>query len=103
MSFEIEHAKWIQWHLDRRGRSYFVDFMWNVGGNRCAFEIMDYGSHGKDRSKYRLDLNRGLFLQSQQYQVIAISFDEPYSGICWPLSGFSHKAERPGFTSVLQN
>lgn len=120
MSFEIEHAKWMKWHLSRRhgerkdalirghgygnqmfvekiwwslmghfcglhpeyevmdwrGRSYFLDFMWNVGENRFAFEIMDYGSHGKDRSKYRLDLNRGLFLQSQQYQVIAISYDE---------------------------
>jgi len=120
MSFEIEHDKWIKWHLDRRhgerrdalkrghgygnrlfaekiwwslvghfnglhpeyevmdwrGRSYFVDFMWMAGALRFAFEIMDYGSHGKDRTKYRMDLNRGLFLQSQQCHVIAISLDE---------------------------
>ncbi|MCM3746968.1 hypothetical protein M3223_06325 [Paenibacillus pasadenensis] len=120
MSFEIEHAKWIKGHLNRRsgerkdalkrghgfgnrmfvekiwwpllghfdglhpeyevldwrGRSYFLDFMWTVGGKRFAIEIMDYGSHGKDRTKYRLDLNRILFLQSQQFEVILISLDE---------------------------
>ncbi|WP_246021067.1 hypothetical protein [Paenibacillus lentus] len=120
MSFEIEHEKWISWHLSRRygerkdalkrghgygnqlfaekiwwplvghfqglhpeyevldwrGRSYFVDFMWILGALRFAFEIMDYGSHGKDRTKYRMDLNRGLFLQSQQCHVISISLDE---------------------------
>jgi very-short-patch-repair endonuclease len=62
--------------MDWRGRSYFVDFVWRVRGKRFAFEIVDYGSHGKDRSKYRLDLNRTLFLQSQQYEVISISLDE---------------------------
>ncbi|MDP4097859.1 hypothetical protein OIN60_13870 [Paenibacillus sp. P96] len=61
---------------DWRGRSYFLDFIWILGGLRFIFEIMDYGSHGKDRSKYRLDLNRGLFLQSQEFHVIAISLDE---------------------------
>ncbi|MCU6712360.1 hypothetical protein M6D81_27025 [Paenibacillus sp. J5C_2022] len=61
---------------DWRGRSYFVDFMWILGGLRFVFEIMDYGSHGQDRSKYRLDMNRGLFLQSQDYHVINISLDE---------------------------
>lgn len=120
MSFEVEHEKWIKWHLNRRhgerkdalkrghgygnrlfakkiwwsltghfqdlhpeyevmdwrGRSYFVDFMWILGTLRFAFEIMDYGSHGKDRSKYRMDLNRTLFLQSQQCYVISISLDE---------------------------
>lgn len=62
--------------LDWRGRSYFVDFMWVLGSLRFAIEIMDYGSHGKDRTKYRMDLNRGLYLQSQQCHVISISFDE---------------------------
>lgn len=120
MSLEIEHKKWINWHLshrngerkdalkrghsygnrmfiekvwwplvghfqglhpeyevlDWRGRSYFVDFMWILGALRFAIEIMDYGSHGKNRSKYRMDLNRGLFLQSQQYHLVSISFDE---------------------------
>lgn len=61
---------------DWRGRSYFVDFIWILGGYRIIFEIMDYGSHGTDRSKYRLDLNRALFLQSQDHRVIFISLDE---------------------------
>lgn len=61
---------------DWRGRSYFVDFMWIVGGHFIIIEIMDYGSHGKDRTKYRLDLNRSLFLQSQGYHYIEISLDE---------------------------
>lgn len=61
---------------DWRGRSYFVDFMWIMGNLQYAFEIMDYGSHGTDRTKYRMDLNRTLFLQSQEYQVISISLDE---------------------------
>ncbi|WEK54150.1 MAG: hypothetical protein P0Y55_16565 [Candidatus Cohnella colombiensis] len=61
---------------DWRGRSYYVDFMWNVGGHLFVFEVMDYGSHGNDRTKYRMDLNRGLFLQSQEYRYIEISLDE---------------------------
>ncbi|TVX91334.1 hypothetical protein [Cohnella terricola] len=61
---------------DWRGRSYFVDFMWIIGSLRFIIEIMDYGSHGKDRSKYRMDLNRGLYLQSQDCFVISISLDE---------------------------
>jgi very-short-patch-repair endonuclease len=61
---------------DWRGRSYFVDFMWIVGGQFFVIEIMDYGSHGKDRTKYRMDLNRSLFLQSQGYHYIEISLDE---------------------------
>lgn len=61
---------------DWRGRSYFVDFMWILGGLCFVFEVMDYGSHGKDRTKYRTDLNRGLYLQSQGYHYIEISLDE---------------------------
>lgn len=61
---------------DWRGRSYYVDFMWILGGHYFVFEIMDYGSHGKDRTKYRLDLNRSLFLQSQGCHYIEISLDE---------------------------
>lgn len=37
---------------------------------------MDFGSHGTDRSKYRMDLNRGLFLQAQDCTVFYISLDE---------------------------
>lgn len=61
---------------DWRGRSYFVDFIWIIGEIRIIFEIMDYGSHGQDRLKYRLDMNRSLFLQSQGCIVINISLDE---------------------------
>lgn len=61
---------------DWRGRSYFVDFMWIVGAVRIVFEIMDFGSHGTDRTKYRMDLNRGLFLQAQDCTVYYISLDE---------------------------
>jgi hypothetical protein len=61
---------------DWRGRSYFADFMWIVGALRIVFEIMDYGSHGTDRTKYRMDLNRGLFLQSQDCTIYYISLDE---------------------------
>lgn len=50
--------------------------LWEIGALRIAFEIMDYGSHGTDRSKYRMDLNRGLFLQSQDCTVLYISLDE---------------------------
>lgn len=61
---------------DWRGRSYFVDFMWVIGGIRIIFEVMDFGSHGTDRTKYRRDLNRGLFLQAQDCSVYYISLDE---------------------------
>jgi len=61
---------------DWRGRSYFVDFMWIFGSLRFIIEIMDYGSHGTDRSKFRMDLNRELYLQSQDCVVISISLDE---------------------------
>jgi hypothetical protein len=53
-----------------------VDVLWEVGATRIAFEIMDFGSHGTDRSKYRMDLNRGLFLQSQDCTVLYVSLDE---------------------------
>lgn len=61
---------------DWRGRSYFVDILWEIGASRIAFEFMDFGSHGTDRSKYRMDLNLGLFLQSQDCTLHYISLDE---------------------------
>ncbi len=61
---------------DWRGRSYYADFVWIMGRLRFVFEIMDFGSHGKERSKYRLDLNRAMYLQSQECQVTCISLDE---------------------------
>ncbi|MNJ60888.1 hypothetical protein D3C77_566510 [compost metagenome] len=42
---------------DWRGRFYFVDFMWGIGAIRIVIEVMDYGYHGTDRTKYRRDLN----------------------------------------------
>jgi hypothetical protein len=62
--------------LDWRGRSCFVDFMWKVGGQGVVIEIMDYGSHGTDRTKFRLDRNRALYLQSQGFQYVEIALDE---------------------------
>jgi hypothetical protein len=43
-----------------------------------VFEIQDFGSHVEhmDRSGYRRELNRGLYLQSLGYIVIYISLDE---------------------------
>lgn len=120
MSFQVEHDRWIKWHLtkregerkdalkrghgygnilfaekvwwplmghfiglhpeyevkDWRGRAYYTDFMWKIGEYCFVFEIMDYGSHGQDRSKYRKDLNRGLYLQSQGFHYMEISLDE---------------------------
>jgi len=61
---------------DWRGRSYFVDFAWIARNIKIFIEIMDYGSHGTDRTKYRLDLNRMLYLQSQSHFVIAVALDE---------------------------
>ncbi|QCT03687.1 hypothetical protein E6C60_2976 [Paenibacillus algicola] len=61
---------------DWRGRSYYVDLLWEIGGSRIAIEIMDYGSHGTDCTKYRMDLNRGLFLQSQDCTVLYVSLDQ---------------------------
>jgi hypothetical protein len=61
---------------DWRGRPYYADFMWIVGASRFIFEIMDYGSHGTDRSQYRKDFNRGLYLQAQDYRISYIPLDE---------------------------
>lgn len=75
---------------DWRGRSYFVDFLWVVGAVRIVFEIMDYGSHGTDRTKYRRDLNRGLFLQSQDFLIFYISLDELRESPAFILSALRH-------------
>lgn len=73
---------------DWRGRSYFVDFMWIVGSLRIVMEIMDFGSHGMDRTKYRMDLNRGLFLQAQDCTVLYIALDELKENPAFILSAF---------------
>ncbi len=75
---------------DGRGKSYFLDFMWLAGDARIVFEIMDYGSHGTDRTKYRLDLNRELFLQSQDCRVYSIALDELKENPSFILSMLRH-------------
>lgn len=75
----VGHFHWLHPEYevtDWRGSSYFVDFMWSIGSTRIVFEIMDFGSHRTDRTKYRRDLNRGLFLQAQDYMVFNVSLDE---------------------------
>ncbi|MFB9277423.1 hypothetical protein ACFQMJ_24140 [Cohnella cellulosilytica] len=145
LSFEAEHEKWMDWHLDKRhgerkdalrrghgygnrlfvekiwwslmghfgglhpeyevkdwrGRSYYADFVWIVGAHRFVFEIMDYGSHGKDRTKYRMDLNRVLFLQSQGYVVFLISLDELKENSPFILSMLRHSLA-PYLTAAAQ-
>lgn len=61
---------------DSRKSLYYIDFVWIIGGQYFAFEIMDFGTHGLDRTKYRRDMNRALFLHSQGYRYIEISLDE---------------------------
>jgi len=62
--------------LDWRGRSYFVDFLWKAGGDGIVIEIMDFGSHGLDRTKFRMDRNRALYLQSLGFRYVEIALDE---------------------------
>ncbi|HIW33989.1 MAG TPA: hypothetical protein IAA29_14500 [Candidatus Paenibacillus intestinavium] len=68
---EYEIADW-------RGMKFFVDLMLCVGDARIAFEIKGYGPHVEqaDRTKYRRELNRELFLQAVGVKVISIAVDE---------------------------
>jgi len=63
---------------DWRGRSYYADFMWQVGLVKLIIEIKGYGPHVRDmdRSKYCNELNRENFLQAMGYQVIAFAYDD---------------------------
>lgn len=61
---------------DSRRALYYIDFVWMIGEHYFAIEIMDFGTHGLERSKFRRDLNRGLFLQSLGFHYIEISLDE---------------------------
>ena len=104
MGFEAEHETWLQEHMKRRtgerldalrrGHGYgnwlFVERIWwplvgHFDGLHPEYEVKDwrgrsyyadFGSHGTDRTKYRMDLNRGLFLQSQGYLLYYIALDE---------------------------
>ncbi len=63
---------------DWRGRPYFVDFVWKVGSVQFAFEVKGYGPHvqNTDRTRYRQELNREIFLQIAGFRVIAIPYDD---------------------------
>jgi len=68
---EYEIADW-------RGKKFFVDLMWRSGKMQIAFEIKGYGPHVEqtDRTRYRRELNRELFLQGMGIQVVSIPYDE---------------------------
>ncbi|MEK5033937.1 RAP domain-containing protein [Paenibacillus sp. FSL R7-0302] len=68
---EYEVADW-------RGRPYFVDFVWKPGQVKFAIEIKGYGPHvqNTDRTRYRQELNREMYLQIAGYRVIAIPYDD---------------------------
>ncbi|URN96363.1 MAG: hypothetical protein NAG76_09160 [Candidatus Pristimantibacillus lignocellulolyticus] len=68
---EYEVADW-------RGMKFFVDLMLCLGDTRIAFEIKGYGPHVEqaDRTRYRRELNRELFLQAIGVKVISIAVDE---------------------------
>lgn len=68
---EYEVADW-------RNMNYFVDLMWRMGSVSIAFEIKGYGPHVQqtDRTRYRRELNREMFLQGLGFQVVSIPYDE---------------------------
>ena len=68
---EYEVADW-------RGMKFFVDIMFCIGDAKVAFEIKGYGPHVEqaDRTRYRRELNRELFLQAIGVKVVAIAVDE---------------------------
>ncbi len=64
--------------VDWRGKRFFVDFLWHGGEVQFAFEIKGYGPHVEqaDRTRYRRELNRELFLQGLGIRVVSIPYDE---------------------------
>lgn len=64
--------------IDWRGMKFFVDFMWIIGDLRIAFEIKGYGPHVEktDRTKYRRELNREMYLLGLGIIVVPIAYDE---------------------------
>jgi len=64
--------------LDWRGYPFYADFMWSIGYVMFVFEIQDFSSHiqNMDRIGYRRELNRGMFMQSLQYNLVFIPLDE---------------------------
>jgi hypothetical protein len=68
---EYEVADW-------RNMKFFVDYMFITGNVRIAFEIKGYGSHvqNTDRTRYRRELNREMFLQGLGCIVVSIPYDD---------------------------
>ena len=63
---------------DWRGKKFFVDFLWRIGTVVIIFEINGYGPHVEqmDRTRYRRELNRELFLEGLGFRVVSIPYDE---------------------------
>ena len=73
---EYEVADW-------RNMNYFVDLMWRMGSVSIAFEIKGYGPHVQqtDRTRYRRELNREMFLQGLGFQVVSILCPDEHCSI----------------------
>ena len=63
---------------DWRGRSYFADYMWEIGLVKLIIEIKGFRSHVQDmdRAKYSNELNRETFLHAMGYPVISFAYDD---------------------------
>lgn len=64
--------------MDWRGMKFFIDFMFRIGHIKIAIEIKGYGPHveNTDRTQYKRELNRELFLQGAGFRVLSIPYDE---------------------------
>ncbi len=63
---------------DWRGRSYFADFMLEIGLATIIIEIKGFRTHVQemDRAKYSNELNRETFLFAMGYPVISFAYDD---------------------------
>lgn len=68
---EYEVADW-------RGSKFYIDLLYWKNDIRIAFEIKGYGPHvdQTDRTKYRQELGRELFLHGMGFTVIPVAYDE---------------------------
>ncbi|ANE47162.1 hypothetical protein SY83_13805 [Paenibacillus swuensis] len=68
---EYEVADW-------RGRPYFVDFVWKRGYVNVGLEIKSFGTHvqHRDRSGFRKENNRELYIRGRGVEVLSVSYDE---------------------------
>lgn len=63
---------------DWRKRVYYADFAWLPGHVKVLIEVKGYVPHVQDsnRTKYREELNRELFLQAIGYRVLSFAYDD---------------------------